>query len=525
MTHCVHCDALNPDDAVLCGACGNQPTLAPGPDRTGPFPAAVAGRTGPVAGRYEVLGILGRGGMGTVYRVRDSELGEDVALKMLPGGADPVEVARLKREIITARRITHPNVIRLHDFGVADGEGYLSMELLPGGTLAERLRAPARMSFDAAMRVALGVSEGLAAAHRAGIVHRDLKPQNVLFDASGTPKLVDFGLARATDASTRTVGFSGTPHYMNPEMADGREITARSDVYSLGVVLFELFTGELPFKADTLVRLVMLHTQTAPPRPRDLRPDLPESLENLILRCLEKDPANRYADAGAVAADLERIARGESVAAGPRAPATAAVEAARASSATKSGSRSRRAFAAGGVVIAIAAVLWIVGGGHVSLSVSGPKRGASIAATSVPIGATSPGAAATAEAAATARADATATTSVSTVVVTPAPRPSATPVHVARVHPVPTPNRVLSGTGRLTVFAKPWAEVWIDGRRIAESTPLKDHSVPAGAHTVRIVNPARHFSAERKITFRDGVGMLVRADVRAGTVEVERAGR
>lgn len=186
-------------------------------EQTSPrLPSGVLGQTR-IAGRYELLAILGTGGTGVVYRARDLELSEDVAIKILPPvKAGESDIGRLKREILAARKITHPNVIRLHDFGLSDREGYISMEILPGGSLADRI-ARGSIPLDEALRIGIGVSEGLAAAHAEGIIHRDVKPQNILFDKAGRPKIVDFGLARGTEVTSNTVGFSGTPQYMSPE--------------------------------------------------------------------------------------------------------------------------------------------------------------------------------------------------------------------------------------------------------------------------------------------------------------------
>ena len=255
--------------------------------------------------RYKLEAMLGRGGMGVVYKARDLDLGEEIAVKLLQPAAtkDPQEIDRFKREIVVARRITHPNVIRIHDFGSAGEDSFISMELLTGGTLTRLIEANL-LSMEEAVDIAIGICDGLEAAHQAGIIHRDLKPDNVLFDGGGRPKLVDFGLARLAAATTRTIGFSGTPFYMSPEQADGREATTKSDLYSLGVMLYELFTGRLPFVADSLVRLAVMHAQQQPPPPRSVRPDLPAPLETVLLRCLEKDPARRYERAADVAEDL-----------------------------------------------------------------------------------------------------------------------------------------------------------------------------------------------------------------------------
>ena len=286
---------------------------SPGVEPTAPRALGNENRHDMIASRYELIEILGRGGVGVVYRARDRELNEMIAIKLLagPSSSDPLEVERFKREIVTARRITHPNVIRIHDFGMSGSEAFISMEILPGGTLADLIEKHGPVEIARGVAIAIGVSEGLEAAHAQGIVHRDLKPDNVLLDAGGNPKLVDFGLARLATSTTRTVGFSGTPFYMSPEQADGSEVTSRSDLYSLGVLLYELFTGKLPFVADSLVRIAMMHANEPPPPPSAVRADLPPAIEAVLLRALQKDPGMRYARASEICEDLRLFQAGK----------------------------------------------------------------------------------------------------------------------------------------------------------------------------------------------------------------------
>jgi serine/threonine-protein kinase len=266
--------------------------------------------------RFEVLSVLGAGGMGIVYKARDRELDDLVALKMLQRdvAGDKVLVARLKTELKLARKITHPNVLRTFDFGEVDGHPFISMEYVRGITLRSMLEQSGQLTFTAAFWLARQLLSGLAAAHALDILHRDIKPENVLLDSGGNLKLMDFGLARPVKrlepGQTQAGWIVGTPHYLAPEQIEGREPDKRADVYACGVVLFELFTGRLPFGGDGAMDVMVQHLREAPPRPRDLRPELSPALDALLLRCLAKSPAERPGDAGELLAELERAAAG-----------------------------------------------------------------------------------------------------------------------------------------------------------------------------------------------------------------------
>jgi HAMP domain-containing protein/predicted Ser/Thr protein kinase len=257
------------------------------------------------AGRYEVLGILGKGGMGVVYRANDRQLDEVVALKVLRPEVlrdDPTLLDRFKQEIKLARRITHRNVLRTHDFGETDGTPYISMEYLEGVTLKDLVQNRGALPVGVGLGIAKQACWGIEAAHREGVVHRDIKPQNMLIlPESGELKVMDFGIARVSEVRGPGTGLTtegtvmGTPDYMPPEQAQGQAADFRSDIYSLGVVLFEIFTGQLPFKGETAMAVVVSHIQTPPPKLRSLNPALPLALEAVVLRCLEKEPTRRFA--------------------------------------------------------------------------------------------------------------------------------------------------------------------------------------------------------------------------------------
>jgi serine/threonine-protein kinase len=257
------------------------------------------------AHRYTILSALGQGGMGQVFRVRDRDLDDEVALKTLKADAhDPSLTERLRHEIKLARLITHPNVVRVHDFGESDGVRFLTMEYVAGTTLREMLDAGRRIEITPALQIAKQVCRGLSAVHKAGIIHGDLKPQNVMVMGNGVVKLMDFGVARQRRQAEPVAGTSaGTPLYMSPEQARGAELDERSDIYSAGVVMFELFTGTCPFTDRDVYEIMRMHLNEPPPNPRLRRPDLPEPLTQLILTCLAKSRLQRPA----TAADLDRL--------------------------------------------------------------------------------------------------------------------------------------------------------------------------------------------------------------------------
>ncbi len=311
-----------PEPAAEFGPTVPAPRPAPSPhDQTTParvaHPPTDHGEP-PVPG-YEILGELGRGGMGVVYRARQTGLNRVVALKMVLGGdhAGPGEVARFLAEAEVVAAVRHPHVVQVFEFGEAGGRPFFAMEYLDGGTLAGAIRAAGRLAPRAAAAVVEKLARGVQAAHDLGIVHRDLKPGNVLLDAAGEPKVVDFGLAKRGGRGdlTRTGAVMGTPAYMAPEQAAGRAKFAgpAADVYALGVILYECLTGRVPFRDDDDVRLLARVAEDEPPPVRDLAPDVPGDLEAVCLRCLRKDPHARYDTAGALAADLRRFLDGEPV--------------------------------------------------------------------------------------------------------------------------------------------------------------------------------------------------------------------
>lgn len=292
------------------GASGENPTPSPG----GLGAAHGWLKPGTIfANRYEIRYQVARGGMGVVYRAHDRELNEAVALKTLsvdsPGGARLAEL--LRTEIRTARRITHPNVVRTFDFGQEGSVLYISMEFVQGVTLRDALLKTGRVRYYAALRIARQLCAGLGAAHRSGTLHGDIKPSNVMLEYNGNAKLMDFGVSRSSggklDARLTSSTFAGTPAYLSPEQAQGREGSERSDIYSLGIVFNEMFTGNLPISGTNTEELCLNHVSQPPIKPSEFWPEIPPMLEAIILRCLEKEPSNRYANTDALRDDLERL--------------------------------------------------------------------------------------------------------------------------------------------------------------------------------------------------------------------------
>jgi serine/threonine-protein kinase len=263
-----------------------------------------------LAGRYELLGLLGAGGMGTVYRARDRELDEVVALKMLRKELvdAPDMLARFRQEAKLARKVTHKNVARTFDIGDHEGAKFLTMEYVDGESLSAVLARERRLSIARIVELAEHVCAGLSAAHAAGVVHRDLKPENVLVAKDGRIVVTDFGIARATDGR-QTQGFPvGTPAYMAPEQVEAAPLVdARADIYALGAMLFELITGALPFDGESAYVIATRRLSEPAPDPRKMRHDVPDAVASVVMRCMARQPADRYASAGEVAAALSSI--------------------------------------------------------------------------------------------------------------------------------------------------------------------------------------------------------------------------
>lgn len=247
--------------------------------------------------RYEILGEAGQGSMGNVYKARDRETGETVALKLLKPeiASDQAMMDRFKNELLFARKITHKNVCRVYEFNRVGGVAYTSMEFVEGESLRSVLNRFGGLPQRKATDLALQICSGLKEAHAQGIVHRDLKPENVMIDGQGNVKIMDFGIARSMEAGTRLTGsMVGTPAYMAPEQVAGKAVDYRTDIYSLGLMLYEMFTGTPAFTADNSIALALKQMREDPPPPHEIEPNISVATERAILKCLEKDPARRF---------------------------------------------------------------------------------------------------------------------------------------------------------------------------------------------------------------------------------------
>ncbi len=316
---CPKCHFENPDTLKFCGECGKQLPLPKdhAPAMTETFQTAVKELTtgSTFAGRYQVIEELGKGGMGKVYRVLDKKLKEEVALKLIRPevASDKETIERFGNELKLARKIGHRNVGRMFELMQDEGNHFITMEYVSGEDLKSFIRRSRQLTVGTAMAIAKQVGEGLAEAHRLGIVHRDLKPSNIMIDKEGNARIMDFGIARSLKGKGITGAgvMIGTPEYMSPEQVEGKEADQRSDIYSLGIILYEMLTGRLPFEGDTPLAIAVKHKTEAPRDPKLVNAQIPEDLSRVILKCMEKDRARRYKSAEDVVSELDRIDKGK----------------------------------------------------------------------------------------------------------------------------------------------------------------------------------------------------------------------
>jgi eukaryotic-like serine/threonine-protein kinase len=498
-----------------------------------------------VANRYRVLAPLGRGGMGAVYRARDEVLDEEVALKILRPevAGTPEMAARFRSEIKLARKVSHWNVCRIHEYGEDAGLQYISMELITGATLKDRLRS-GPLPVDQAFDVATQIAEGLAAIHKVGIIHRDLKSPNVMIDDEGTAKVMDFGIAKPASSGTdgASTGYVlGSPEYMSPEQARGRRADFRSDLYSLGIVVFEAFTGRVPFRGATPVETLMMHVE-APPPIDDPALALPPALLPVLRSALAKDPAARFADAASMAGAL-RAARG-GAAKGVDASQTEVVHTRRLAVPPR---RPARAVVVASVVVAALVAAALLGrrapepmpdtvAPPSTVAPSGPTVTASVSplpytlVTPVPVESPSPRVAETSPAPVRASPAFVSTPAPSPNAVaspaptpfpsTPSPVPAVSPsvasrtAHETSVAPVPAPATPAPPVqGWLLVLMKPWADVTVDGRTLG-ATPLERIPLSPGSHAVILTHP-QYQPLTQRVEIRAGETTTIQLDLAA----------
>ncbi|HEX3375438.1 MAG TPA: serine/threonine-protein kinase, partial [Candidatus Acidoferrales bacterium] len=278
-----------------------------------PPAGAAAGQGGELVGtiladRYEIISLLGQGGMGAVYKARDTELDRMVALKLIRPdlASNPEILRRFKQELILARDVTHRNVIRIFDLGQANGIKFITMEYVEGRDLRALLQEKGKVSPDEAVEIVAQICRALESAHSAGVVHRDLKPQNIMLDAKNRVYVMDFGIAHSleTPGMTQTGALMGTPEYMSPEQAKGSKIDARSDLFAVGIIFYELLTGVSPYKADSAIATLLKRTLERPLSPTEVDPAIPQSISDVVMNCLAIDREHRYSSAREILEDL-----------------------------------------------------------------------------------------------------------------------------------------------------------------------------------------------------------------------------
>ena len=315
---CPKCQFENPQESTYCGRCATRldsPREPWHPVTETMGTAREELTTGSTfAGRYQVIEELGQGGMGKVYKVQDTKVGEKIALKLIrpEAGLDKRSLERFSNELKLARKIRHKNVCQMFDLGEDQGVRYITMEYVHGEDLRQLIRKVGRLSPGQAIGIARQVCDGLEEAHKLGVVHRDLKPQNIMLDDDGNARIMDFGIARSLTGKGITGAgvLIGTPEYMSPEQVEGKDVDQRSDIYSLGVILYEMVTGRRPFDGETPLSIAHKQKYEAPEDPRKLNAQVPDGLARIILKCLEKDKAARYESARALDVDLAGIEEG-----------------------------------------------------------------------------------------------------------------------------------------------------------------------------------------------------------------------
>jgi serine/threonine protein kinase/tetratricopeptide (TPR) repeat protein len=309
---CPRCDFINPENTKFCGNCATQLLFA---DETleghtatlsNPMPDIMRGSV--LSDRYEIIEEIGKGGMGKVYKAYDRDVDENIAMKIIrPEIASNTEIiARFQNELKTTRKIAHRNVCKMFDLG-KDGEAkYITMEYVPGEDLKKTIRRMGALTVRKSISIGKQICQGLSEAHHLGVFHRDLKPHNIMIDRQGNVRIMDFGIALSGEKKEMTDPkiMIGTPQYLSPEQVEGKRVDQRSDIYSLGVILFEMVTGQVPFDGDTTISIAVKHKSEIPRDPREFNAQVPEELSSLILKCMKKNPEERFQTAEELCSEL-----------------------------------------------------------------------------------------------------------------------------------------------------------------------------------------------------------------------------
>ncbi|MDH4220029.1 MAG: protein kinase [Nitrospirota bacterium] len=313
---CPQCQFENPDDTIYCGKCASplKPSEEIAVTETIETHKEELTTGSTFAGRYQIIEELGKGGMGKVYKVHDTKIKDKIALKLIKPeiAKDKKTIERFSNELRLTRKIRHKNICQMFDLGEERGTHFITMEFVEGQDLKKLIRQTGQLAIGTTINVAKQVCDGLVEAHTSGVVHRDLKPNNIMIDADGNARIMDFGIARSleTRGITDAGVMIGTPEYMSPEQVEGKEVDQRSDIYSLGVILYEMVTGRVPFEGETSLSIAMKHKSEEPPDPKDLNDQISEGFSQVILRCMKKDKEKRYQDAEELLSQLNNLEKG-----------------------------------------------------------------------------------------------------------------------------------------------------------------------------------------------------------------------